>query len=105
MNEVMFIAVKLLNSLPKEGLGAKSLNDKASKPINGIKIHPRPINAKTLSLSWEVSEVQMPGKWNKIEGNFHCLPCPYALQSLPVTRCWDKLGFFWFTPGLQFARC
>lgn len=86
-------AVKLLNSLPKEVLGAKSLKRKAPKPINGIKIHPRPINAKTLSLSWEVSELQVSGKWNKT-WNFHCLLCPYGLQPLPVTRCWDKLGFF-----------
>lgn len=79
MNEVTFFAVKLLNSLPKEVLSAESSNHKAPKPINGIKIHPRLINAKTLSLSWEVSELQMSGKWNKIQGNFHCVPCPYGL--------------------------
>lgn len=67
-----FFAVKLLNSLPKEALGAKSLNQKASKQINGRKIHPKVINIKTLSLSWEVSELQMFGNWNNKQRNFHC---------------------------------
>lgn len=52
------------------------------------------MHIKMLSLSWEVSELQISWNWNNMYGIFTvCLPYFNSLQSLPLARYWAKLLF------------